>query len=295
MVFGVKRNDAAKQRVADLCGKLPAFVRSMRNRFPEADVSCVLGFGAEFWGWCCKGLGRPKELETFKEIRGKKHVAVSTPGDLLLHVRSGRKDACNELGAQIADVLGDAVTPVDEVQGYRYFDGRAIIGFVDGTENPEGDDRTAFAAIGDEDPAFTGGSYVFVQKYLHDMQGWNALSVEEQEKAIGRRKFDDVELEDDVKPENAHNAVTNISDKDGNELKIVRANMAFSNPTNGEYGTYFIGYAATFSTTRKMLENMFVGEPEGNTDRLLDFSKAVTGTLFFAPSMEMLETIADAE
>lgn len=142
-----------------------------------------------------------------------------------------------------------------------------------------------FAVVGDEDPDFAGGSYVFVQKYIHDMDAWNALKVEEQEKVIGRRKFNDVELTDDVKPANAHNAVTNI----GDDLKIIRSNMPFANTSKGEYGTYFIGYASKFSTTRQMLENMFIGNPVGNTDRLLDFSTPVTGTLFFAPSYEMLD------
>ena len=132
-----------------------------------------------------------------------------------------------------------------------------------------------------------------MQKYLHDMNAWNALPVEEQEKTIGRKKFNDVELSDEEKPANAHNAVTNIQDSAGNDLKIVRANMPFANTSKGEYGTYFIGYAGTFSTTRRMLENMFVGDPAGNTDRLLDFSTAVTGTLFFAPSYDLLETLGE--
>ena len=183
--------------------------------------------------------------------------------------------------------------PIDEVQGFRYYDGRAIIGFVDGTENPEDEARLAAAVIGAEDTDFAGGSYAFVQKYLHDMDAWNALATEEQEKAIGRRKFNDVELSDEEKPENAHNAVTNIEDEHGNELKIVRANMPFANPAKGEFGTYFIGYAGKFSTTRKMLENMFIGDPVGNTDRLLDFSTAATGTLFFIPSAELLEELGE--
>ena len=146
-----------------------------------------------------------------------------------------------------------------------------------------------FAVVGEEDADFAGGSYVFVQKYIHDMVAWNSLPVEEQEKVIGRRKFNDVELSDEEKPQNAHNAVTNI----GDDLKIVRANMPFANTSKGEYGTYFIGYASTFTTTRQMLESMFIGNPVGNTDRLLDFSTAVTGTLFFAPSYDLLSELGE--
>lgn len=293
MVFELAAAEGAAGPVKDLCGNVSALVRSIRGRFPDLEVSCVMGFGALAWGRLFPEQPRPKELEVFKEIKGAKHTAVSTPGDLFFHVRAGRPDACHELAGLIRDALDDAVAPIDEVHGFRYFDGRTIIGFVDGTENPEGDDRESFGVIGDDDEHFAGGSYAFVQKYLHDMKAWNALSIEEQEKAIGRRRFTDVELGDDEKPENAHNAVTNITDADGNELKIIRANMPFSNPAKGEYGTYFIGYASTFSTTRKMLENMFIGEPVGNTDRLLDFSTAATGTLFFAPAPDLLGELAE--
>ena len=293
MIFGLNSGDGVAEAVKELCGGFAAIPRSLRNRFPTSGMSCLMGFGANAWTRLFPDLSRPAELAVFEEIKGDKHTAPSTPGDLFFHIRGARLDACHEAASIIRTTLGDAVYHIDEVQGFRYLDGRAIIGFVDGTENPEEDERQEFAVIGDEDPDFTGGSYAFVQKYLHDMRFWNALSTEDQEKAIGRRKYNDQELDDETKPENAHNAVTNIKDDNGNELKIVRANMPFANPTKNEFGTYFIGYAGTFATTRKMLENMFLGEPRGNTDRLLDFSTAVTGTLFFVPSWEALEELAE--
>ncbi len=293
MIFGLQNGNEALAKVKDLCADFTAVARSMRTRLPDSAISCVMGFGAEAWGRLFPKRGKPKELEVFKEIKGSKYTAVSTPGDIFLHIRAARLDVCLEAATIISSKLQGAVYPIDEVQGFRYFDGRSIIGFVDGTENPEDEERLASAAIGADDADFAGGSYAFVQKYLHDMNAWNALSTEEQEKAIGRRKFNDVELSDEEKPENAHNAVTNIEDEDGNELKIVRANMPFANPAKGEFGTYFIGYAGKFSTTRKMLENMFIGEPTGNTDRLLDFSTAATGTLFFVPSAELLEDLGE--
>lgn len=293
MIFGLQNGNEALAKVKDLCADFTAVARSMRTRLPDSAISCIMGFGAEAWGRLFPKRGKPKELEVFKEIKGSKYTAVSTPGDIFLHIRAARLDVCLEAATIISSKLQGAVYPIDEVQGFRYFDGRSIIGFVDGTENPEDEERLASAAIGADDADFAGGSYAFVQKYLHDMNAWNALSTEEQEKAIGRRKFNDVELSDEEKPENAHNAVTNIEDEDGNELKIVRANMPFANPAKGEFGTYFIGYAGKFSTTRKMLENMFIGEPTGNTDRLLDFSTAATGTLFFVPSAELLEELGE--
>jgi len=295
MVFGMATGEEATTKVKDLCGSFAAIVKSMRNRFPNAEISAVIGFGAEAWPRLFPQLSKPKELEVFKEIKGGKYTAPSTPGDLFFHIRAKRRDVCYELAAIISNHLQGTAEHIDEVHGFRYFDGRAIIGFVDGTENPDSDEASEFATIGNEDLFFKGGSYAFVQKYIHDMVKWNNLSTEEQEKVVGRRKYNDLELSDEEKPENAHNAVTNIKDDQGNELKIVRANMAFANPSKGEFGTYFIGYAGTFTTTRRMLENMFIGDPVGNSDKLLDFSTAVTGTLFFVPTFNLLEELSESK
>lgn len=285
IVYGLNQSPDAVDKVKDVCTNFSALIRSMRNRFPDAQFSSTISFSANVWDRIFPGKGKTKELETFKEIRGSKYTAVSTPGDILFHIRARQMGLCYEFASIIDEKLKGAVEAIDETHGFRYMDGKAIIGFVDGTESPAVDENPYhFAVVGEEDPDFAGGSYVFVQKYIHDMNAWNALPVEEQEKVIGRRKFNDVELSDEEKPANAHNAVTNI----GDDLKIVRANMPFANTSKGEYGTYFIGYASTFSTTRQMLESMFIGNPVGNTDRLLDFSTAVTGTLFFAPSYDLL-------
>jgi porphyrinogen peroxidase len=188
--------------------------------------------------------------------------------------------------------LGGAVSPVDEVHGFRYFDDRDLLGFVDGTENPAAQAAIDAAYIGAEDAAFAGGTYVIVQKYLHDLAGWNALSTEAQERIIGRAKLSDIELDDATKPAYAHNALAKVV-VDGKEIKIIRDNMPFGRVAEQEFGTYFIGYARSPRTIEQMLENMFVGQPPGNYDRLLDFSVAKTGSLFFVPSATFLENIAD--
>ncbi|MBF1258933.1 MAG: Dyp-type peroxidase, partial [Lautropia mirabilis] len=233
---------------------------------------------------------RPKGLHPMKAFKGAKHTAPATPGDLLLHIRATRTDACFELAMRIREQLGDAVVPVDEVHGFRYLDARSMVGFVDGTENPQTPAaREYFGIIGDSDPMYRGGSYQFVQKYIHDMTAWNALPVAEQEKVIGRTKYDDIEMDDEVKPTNSHIALNVIEDEDGNEQAILRANLPFGNPSRNEYGTFFIGYARYLEIIEQMLTNMFIGRPEGNYDRLLDYSRAVTGTAFFVPSASFLE------
>ncbi|MGC1449305.1 MAG: Dyp-type peroxidase [Candidatus Sulfotelmatobacter sp.] len=273
------------------CGDLAALFRAVEFRDLEAGLSCVMGFGSDAWNRLF-GLPRPAELHSFREIRAGARHAVSTPGDLLFHIRAKRMDLCFELATQLMARLGNAVSPVDEVHGFRYFDDRDLIGFVDGTENPRGAAIADAVLIGDEDTEFAGGSYVIVQKYLHDLGAWNALSTEAQERIIGRTKLSDIELDDSVKPTSAHNALTTIVEN-GKEVKILRDNMPFGRPAHGEFGTYFIGYSRSPRTIEQMLENMFIGRPPGNYDRLLDFSRAATGNLFFVPSATFLENVTE--
>ena len=273
------------------CGDLAALLRAVEFRDLEGGLSCVIGFGSDAWDRLF-GPPLPAELRPFREIRSEARHAVSTPGDLLFHIRAKRMDLCFELATQFMARIGNAVSPVDEVHGFRYFDDRDLMGFVDGTENPRGAAATDAVTVGDEDAAFAGGSYVIVQKYLHDLDGWNALSTEAQERIIGRTKLSDIELDDSVKPTSAHSALTTIVE-DGKEIKILRDNMPFGLPGHGEFGTYFIGYSRSPRTLEQMLENMFVGRPPGNYDRLLDFSRAVTGNLFFVPSATFLENVTE--
>ena len=227
-----------------------------------------------------------------RDPRSGRH-AIATPGDLLFHIRAQHFDLCFELGTQIVERLGGAISVVDEVHGFRYFDARDLLGFVDGTENPVGQVASDATLIGEEDAAFGGGSYVIVQKYLHDLASWNALRTEEQERIIGRAKLSDIETDDAKKAPYAHNVLTTI-EKDGKEIKILRDNMPFGR-AGGEFGTYFIGYSRSPATIEQMLDNMFIGKPPGNYDRLLDFSRPVTGSLFFVPSATFLENVADQE
>jgi putative iron-dependent peroxidase len=293
MVATLKDSPDSASTVRALCADVDGLVRAVGTRAPTANLSCVCGFGSDGWNTLF-GAPRPANLHAFREFgEGKRH-AIGTPGDILLHIRADHMDLCFELAALLMERLRDAVSVVDEVHGFRYFDLRDMVGFVDGTENPSGREAVEFALISDQDPAFAGGSYVMVQKYLHDMVAWESLPVEAQERIIGRKKLSDVELAEGVKPSSSHSSLTTI-EKDGKEVKILRHNMAFGRPGAGEFGTYFIGYASSPEPIEQMLENMFVGRPPGNYDRLLDYSRAVTGGLFFVPSASMLEELADRD
>jgi putative iron-dependent peroxidase len=293
LVVCIRQDSDAYAVLQSFCAGLSGLIRAVEFRDIEAGLSCIVGFGSDAWDKLF-GSPRPAELRPFREIRAGGRHAVSTPGDILFHIRAKRPDLCFELATEIMNSIGDAVSIADEVHGFRYFDDRDVIGFVDGTENPRGEAARDAVIIGDEDPAFAGGSYVIVQKYLHNMKAWNGLSVEAQEHIIGRRKLSDIELSDAEKPASAHNALT-VIEENGKELKILRDNMPFGRPGHGEFGTYFIGYSRTPRITETMLQNMFVGRPPGNYDRLLDFSRAVTGSLFFVPAATFLDNIGGDE
>ncbi|RDI51813.1 Dyp-type peroxidase [Nocardia mexicana] len=281
-------DEGGEPAVRDLLADLSGLTRSVGFRVPSADLSCCTGIGSAAWDRLFAGP-KPAELHEFPGYFGERHQAPATPGDLLFHIRAEAPDACFELAMTIGDRLRGAATIVDETIGFRYFEVRDLLGFVDGTENPEGRQASSAALVGDEDPDFAGGSYVVVQKYTHDLDSWNALSVEEQERVIGRTKLGDYELSDEDKPLNSHVAVNTLYDADGTQRQIVRANMPFGSVRAGEFGTYYIAYAATPSVTERMLERMFLGSDEATYDRILDFSTAVTGTLFFTPTTEFLD------
>lgn len=280
--------DGGEETVHDALADLSSLVRAVGFRDPSKRLSMVTSIGSDAWDRLFSGP-RPAQLHPFVEITGPRHHAPSTPGDLLFHIRAETLDFCFELARHVIGSMAGAVTVVDEVHGFRFFDNRDLMGFVDGTENPDGPVAVSATAVGEEDPDFAGGCYVHVQKYLHDMDAWNALSVTEQERVIGRTKLEDIELDDATKPANSHLALNVIEDADGNELKIVRHNMPFGEIGKGEFGTFYIGYSRTPTVTERMLDNMFLGDPPGNTDRILDFSTALTGTLFFSPPADFLD------
>ncbi len=278
----------AEAAVRDLLADLAGLQRTVGFRVPEGRLAMVAGVGADAWKRLFSGP-TPAGLHPFREVHGDKHRAISTPGDLLLHIRARQMDLCFEAASQVMDRLRGSVTVVDETHGFKYFEVRDLLGFVDGTENPVGPAAQAAVTVDQEDPDFAGSSYVVVQKYLHDLGAWNALSVEEQERVIGRTKLSNVEMPDDVKPSNSHVALNTVTGPDGEDLQILRDNMPFGAIGAEMFGTYYIAYSSAPEVTETMLERMFIGNPPGNYDRILDFSTAVTGTLFFVPTNDFLE------
>jgi putative iron-dependent peroxidase len=288
LVLCVTKGDEALAKVREVLGDIDDLVKTVGFRDLTARLSCIAGLGSELWDRL-GATGKPRELKPFTAIKGKPHRAPATPGDLLFHIRAERVDICFEFERILLQTLGDAVSTADEVFGFRYFDARDLLGFVDGTANPTGHKIGEAALVGSEDPEFAGGSYVVVQKYLHDMAAWGRTSASVQEEIIGRTKVDNIELDDDAAPRKSHKTLATIVDEEGNEHDILRDNMPFGRAGQEEFGTYFIGYTRRLWVIERMLERMYVGDPPGSYDRLLDFSAPHTGTTFFAPSRSTLE------
>ncbi|MCW5952647.1 MAG: Dyp-type peroxidase [Propionibacteriaceae bacterium] len=286
LVLTLADGDAATGSAREALAGLDDLVKTVGFRDPRSRFSCTVGIGARVWTRLT-GKNLPAELHPFREIAGAIHTAVATPGDLLFHIRSDRQDLCFEFERLLLDVLGASASVADEVFGFRYFDARDLLGFVDGTANPVGPDLPAATLVGDEDAAVAGGSYVVVQKYLHSLAAWEALSTEQQEEIMGRRKLDNVELPDATSGQKSHKTLNTIED-DAGEHDILRDNMPFGRPGSSEFGTYFIGYTRHLWVLERMLERMYLGDPPGLHDRVLDFSTPHTGTTFFAPSATLL-------
>lgn len=279
--------DTVRDVVAGLSDSMKAFT----FRFPEAELTCTIGIGSDAWAPLMRSAP-PAQLRPFTPVAGAVHTAPATEGDLLFHIRAERADVCFSFEKRLLADLGDAVRVVDETVGFRSFDRRDLLGFVDGTANPVGPDVDDAVLVGDEDPDHRGGTYVVTQKYVHAMAAWDALPTDAQELILGRTKVDGLELEDATGGQLSHKSLATIEDEHGVEHDIIRDNMPFGSPGADLFGTYFLGYSRDLWVIQRMLERMFVGEPAGLHDRLLDFSTALTGSVFFAPSAARLEALA---
>ena len=265
--------------------RVPALAAKVAGTDRRSKLVCTVGVGSQFWD-VISPAKRPKSLRPFKAIDTR---APNTGGDMLLHIVSQRPDLNFELAMRIMNQLGETVDVMDEVHGFRYLDTRDLTGFIDGTENPKGKQRAVVALIGKEDPDFAGGSYVFTQRYVHDLKKWATVPLMEQEGAVGRRKKDSKQLSDKVKPPTAHISRV-VIEEHGEELQIVRHSFPYG--TVAEAGLFFIAYTRDLAIPEKMLSRMFGTSGDGLHDHLMDFTRAVSGATFFAPSLKVLNALA---
>ena len=271
--------------VVKQCALLPELINKIKQQHNTKSLVASLAFGVDYWN-VVHPDSKPQHLKSFSQLGEGELVAPATGGDLLLHIHSDRKDMIYVLASEFLKAIKTDVTVLEEVEGFHYLDDRDLTGFIDGTENPEGDERAEVALI-DNDPGFIGGSYVLAQRYVHNLPKWEKVDDKEQEGIIGRTKPDSVELDDDVMPETSHVSRV-VIEEDGEELEIVRHSLPYGK-ASGDAGLFFLAYSKDNTILEKMLANMFGTSDDGLHDHLMDYTSAKSGAYFFAPSVEMLE------
>lgn len=268
-----------------LLAAIPDLTKTLAAQMDEPALVSSVAIGAALWPRLMS-IGMPEDLAPFQALSDGPRHAPATPADLFIHIHSPRHDANFALARRIMDALGPHARLVEEIHGFKHQGGRDLTGFVDGTENPKDEERAEVALI--PHGPFAGGSFVSIQRYVHQLRRWDGLAVSDQEAVIGRSKPDDQELDDSVKPPTAHIARV-VIEEDGAELEVLRHSLPYG--TTAEAGLYFVAYCASPGPFRKMLESMVLRDAQGHYDHLLDFSQPVTGAAFFAPSLEMLASL----
>lgn len=256
----------------------------LQQRYPDAGLGAVLAFGQALWNDLCPGH-RCAELKDFQPLG--KGMAPATQRDLLIHIQSLRHDVNFSLAQAALAAFGGAIRIVEETHGFRWTEDRDLSGFVDGTENPQGGQRETVAIIASGDNA--GGSYVFSQRWQHNLVMFNRLPVAKQEQIIGRTKESNEELEGDARPATSHVARVDLKE-DGRGLKILRQSLPYGT-ASGTHGLFFLAYCATLHNIEQQLLSMF-GETDGKFDAMLRFTKPVSGSYFYAPSLAQLAALA---
>ncbi|ROR04712.1 Dyp-type peroxidase [Erwinia sp. JUb26] len=256
---------------------------ALQQRYPDAGLGAVIAFGNGLWN-DLNPTNSTAELKDFQPLG--KGIAPATQRDLLIHIQSLRHDVNFSLAQAALAAFGDAIRIAEETHGFRWVEERDLSGFVDGTENPQGEQREAVAIIASGENA--GGSYVLSQRWQHNLKMFNRLAVEKQEQIIGRTKESNEELEGDARPATSHVARVDLKEE-GKGLKILRQSLPYGT-ASGDHGLFFLAYCATLYNIEQQLLSMF-GEADGKYDAMLRFTKPLTGSYFYAPSLLQLSAL----
>jgi putative iron-dependent peroxidase len=253
-------------------------IASLREpRTTIGGVNLVSGFRPELW----RGLGAvlPPELHGFDEdVAGPDGFRMpATQHDAVLWLSGSAYDVVFDEARGAIGALRGIATVAEETTSWPYRHDRDLTGFVDGTENPSLAEAPSIAVVPDGEPG-AGGSVLLLQRWAHDADAWEALTVEAQEHAMGRTKGDSVELDD--RPETSHVARTDQDDFG----HVFRRNMPFG--TVGAHGTMFVGFAASQEPLARMLESM--AGVVGPRDELTRYTDPETGAYYFVPSIGAL-------
>ncbi|AEP28577.1 Dyp-type peroxidase [Brumicola nitratireducens] len=250
----------------------------------EAMVSGVIAIGSSFWSEIYPHSS-PQELVGFPDMQCDDRCAPVLPCDLFIQIRADRLDICHAVGIEVLDLLRVHVELVEQVSAFRYLDGRDLTGFLDGEDNPRGMKKLDIAIVGDNDPEHKGGSYIHIQRYRHDMNRWNALSLRRQEGVMGKTKEHNLPLVDSGR--SSHNFRTKLTGPNGEYPSLLKQSMPYGDMLM--QGLFFVSCANNSKSFKDMLHSRIFGDEMGHYDRFLDYSNAETGAAFFAPSIQFIK------
>ena len=289
LTFTVVEDDPQAMRVK--LAKILELFSHFDDEYYEAMVSGIIAIGTNYWYELYPDI-IPRELVPFPDIHCEDRNAPNSPGDLLIIIKADRMDICHAIGVEVIQLLTPQVDLFEEVRGFRYLDGRDLMGFVDGTQKPRGMRKLAAALVSDDDPDFAGGSYVHIQRYRHNMHKWQLLPINKQEQIFGRTKTTNTKLaENDIAPF-SHAIRASLNSQSSGEVNMLTQNMPYGDMST--QGLYFIACARSPQPFIQMLQSRVVGDEQGHYDKLLDYTTAETGGAFFAPSVTFIKQQAKA-
>lgn len=280
--------EGAEEQLRAALASAPKLIESIQQQFPDAQLNCAIGFSHHSWERITQAQ-LPKELMTFPTYQGEFLSVSDQPHDIILHIRAMRHDAVHILSLALFKAFGDSVSLNEQTNTFKYLDNRDFTGFVDGTENPEGEDRAKVALVDQEDALYAGGSYLNYIKFHHDLDKWNQLDLKTQEDTYGRTKYDNEEYASEDKSPHAHTKRTSLKDDAGNSLEILRHSMPFGDLK--EQGLIFVSYSRTPSIFNQMLQSMIEGDEQGRADHLMQYTDAHHGSAFFVPALDFLASL----
>jgi putative iron-dependent peroxidase len=252
-----------------------------------AEVGRVVAFGHALWARLAPAR-MPMGFVDFEAIEGWDGTgSPATQADLFVWLHGVGHDEVFEAALAVHRALAPVASLNLDLPGFVYRDARDLTGFIDGTANPKGDDRLAAALVPQGAPG-AGGAFVLGQRWVHDLEAFARLPVAEQERVIGRTKPDSIELEGEAMPPDSHVSRTDVS-LDGVAQKIYRRSFPYG--TAAEQGLYFLAFSCGIERFAIQLARMFGTSDDGLHDRLTAFTRPVTGSYWFAPSVQGLAEV----
>lgn len=275
--------DVMRRKIA----RIPSIIDELSDRFSEAMLNGFIAVGSEYWDILYPEQ-RPEGFNGFPELRAGHRNAPEQVYDLLINIRSDRYDA-NYLAARtLNEWLGYDIEIAENVHSFRYLDGRDLMGFVDAPDNPRGARRRSVALIEKQQSSqFEQGSYLFVQKFKHDLKRWDYLGAQRQEQIIGRDKLTAEKLPEADIIGVTHASKARLLDRNEQPIPLLRQNMAWGDTR--EQGMLVMYFSCQPKAVVNWLKQRYLDDELNQYDPLLDYTQAIINSSFFVPSRSFLK------